>query len=185
MWGVMQIGGTLTRRAAASAGICLHHTGIDREAFTTHQTLAHAALDNAFEHVAKGITVTKATMSILREGRMVRHHIFETQAAEPAVRQVQVNLLTQAAFGADPEAVSDDQHADHQLRINGRSARMAVERSEVLAKLAKLEEPINAPEQVIGRDMIIEIKGVEQLLLATSPLSHHLGYSRLLVFTSA
>ena len=102
-----------------SAGIRLHHTGIDREAFTPHQTFAHATLYNGFEHETEGITVTKATMSILREGRMVRHRIFKTQAAEPAVRQVQVNLLTQAAFRADAEAVADDQHADHQFRIDG------------------------------------------------------------------
>ena len=35
---------------------------------------------------------------------------------------------------------------------------MAVERSEVLAKFAQIEEPINASEQVIRRHVIIEIE---------------------------
>jgi hypothetical protein len=49
---------------------------------------------------------------------MVRHGIFQTETAEPAVGQVQVNFFTQAPLGTDAITVANDQHPDHQLGIN-------------------------------------------------------------------
>ncbi len=49
---------------------------------------------------------------------VIRHRIFDTQAAEPAIRQVQPHFLAQLTFRADTQAVTDQQHADHQLRIH-------------------------------------------------------------------
>jgi hypothetical protein len=42
----------------------------------------------------------------------------ETEPAKPATGQVEVNLLAQASLRADPEAVADEQHPDHQLGID-------------------------------------------------------------------
>lgn len=44
---------------------------------------------------------------------------------------------------ADPEAVTDDPHPDHQFRINRGSAGVAVEGREVSAQLGEIEEAIN------------------------------------------
>ena len=71
---------------------------------------------------------------------MVRHRVFQAEAAEPAIRQVQVDFLAQPPLGADAEAVADDQHADHQLWINRGSAGMAVERREVLVQIAQVKK---------------------------------------------
>jgi hypothetical protein len=38
--------------------------------------------------------------------------------AEPPARQVQLDFLAQLAFRADAVVVADDEHPDHQLRIN-------------------------------------------------------------------
>jgi hypothetical protein len=51
---------------------------------------------------------------------MVRHLAIEAQTAEPAIRQVQVDLFAQPPFRADAEAIAHDQHADQQLRIDRR-----------------------------------------------------------------
>ena len=64
---------------------------------------------------------------------MVGHVAIEAEPAEPAIGQVQMNLLAQPPLGADAEAVADDQHPDHQLGINRGPADLAVEGAQVLA----------------------------------------------------
>ena len=46
----------------------------------------------------------------------------EPQSAKPAVGEVQMDLLAQPPFRADAKTVAHDQHADHQFRIDRRSA---------------------------------------------------------------
>ena len=84
---------------------------------------------------------------------MVRNVAVEPEAAEPAVRQIEVNLLAQTPLGADTEAVSHDQHPDHQLGIDRGSANGAVERRHLPPQLAELNEPIDRAQQMIGRNV--------------------------------
>jgi hypothetical protein len=72
-----------------------------------------------------------------------------------------VHLLTQAPLGADAEAVADQQHADHQLGINRGPSHGAVETRQVLAQLGAVNEAVDAPQEVIGRDMILKLERVE------------------------
>ncbi len=51
---------------------------------------------------------------------------------------------------------------------------MAVERSKVAAKLAEVEEPIDASQQMIGRYVCFDVERVEELVLRASLLPHHL-----------
>jgi hypothetical protein len=64
------------------------------------------------------VALAKATMPVLGEGRVVGHRVFEIEAAEPTIGQIQVDLFAQPSLGADAEAVADDQHAHHQLGID-------------------------------------------------------------------
>ena len=57
-------------------------------------------------------------MSVLRERGMVRHFIFQAKATEPSIREVQMNLFTQLSFRTDTKTVTNDEHADHQLRVD-------------------------------------------------------------------
>lgn len=58
---------------------------------------------------------------------MIRHASVEPETAEPAICQVKVDLLAQPSLGADAEAVSDDEHPDHQFGIDRWPPRRAVE----------------------------------------------------------
>ncbi len=99
--------------------------------------------------------------------------LLEVQSAEPAVGQVQVHLLAQPALGADAEAVADDQHPDHQFRIDGGAAGVAVEGSQVFAQFAEFKNLVDAAKQVVARDVIVEVEGVEELVLRAASLTHH------------
>ena len=98
---------------------------------------------------------------------MVGDFIFKAQPAEPAIRQVQMGLFAQPPFGADAIAVADDQHADHQFRINRRTPNRAIEIGEVMAQVAQIETPINAAQKVGGWNVIFKVERVKQPLLPT------------------
>jgi len=67
------------------------------------------------------------------EHRVVRHLAIKPEPIEPAVGEIQVNLLAQPPFGTNAVAVPNQQHPDQQVRINRRPASRAVKRRQVAA----------------------------------------------------
>ena len=84
-----------------------------------------------------------------------------------------MHLLAQPALRADAEAVADDQHPDHQFRIDRGAADLAVEGPKVSSDSGQIHEPVDRAKQVIGRDMPLDTELVEQRLLHHRPLAHH------------
>src|SRR5215472_17639684 len=82
-------------------------------------------------------------MPVLRESRVVRHGTVKPEPAEPAVRQVQVNFLAQPPLRAYAEAIADDQHPNHQLRINGRPTNLTVKRRQLAPYPVKFDKAVN------------------------------------------
>jgi hypothetical protein len=68
---------------------------------------------------------------------VVGHPAFEAEAAALPIGRVQADLVAQPAFEANTEAVSDDQHSDHQLGIDRRTPGRSVERREVRRSSAR------------------------------------------------
>jgi hypothetical protein len=147
--------------------------GVRREAFTAYQPFGYATLKDTLEQISESFAVAKAAVPVLGERRMIRHLVFQAQAAEPAVGQIEMNFLAQASFGPNPEAVTDDQHADHQFWINRGSPDGAVERFHVLPERTQVEKLMNAPEQMVLRNMVFHAEGVEQLLTTCCLTTHH------------
>jgi len=92
---------------------------------------------------------------------------------EPAVREVHGHLVAQLSFRADPAAVTDQQHANHQFRINRRPTGVAIVRREMFAKARKIENPIDITKQVILRHDLVKIERVKQLVLRLIVAAHH------------
>ena len=78
---------------ALLVGVSSDQAGIDRKAFTAHQTFAQASLDHRLEQVPEDIALPEPAVPVAREGRMVWHLALEPQPAEPAVGEVEVHLL--------------------------------------------------------------------------------------------
>src|SRR5688572_30791542 len=95
-------------------------------------------------------------MAVDRERRMVRHCLFEAKPAEPSVSEIEPDLVAQAPFGADRVAVADQQHPDHQLRIDRRAADLAVEWLELLTDQVELEQRIQLAQQMVRRNLVLE-----------------------------
>jgi hypothetical protein len=102
----------------------------------------------------------------------------QTESAEPPVRQIEVNLFAESALGPNAHAIADDQHPHYQCRVDRGSPRPTVEGLQSLTKAIEVEMPIDAPQQVIGRDVVIEAKVVKQPSLRRLN-AHHRYLSRI------
>src|SRR5712675_2570195 len=112
-----------------------HQAGIDRKGSPVDQPFGHAAPDHGLEQLSQQTAVTEAAMPILGEGRVVRHLAVEAEPTEPAVGEVQVNLLAQPPFRTNAVAVANQQHPDEQLGINRRPASRAVKWRQVVPNI--------------------------------------------------
>ena len=65
----------------------------------------------------------------------------------------------------------------HRRKADSNTSRN-VERSEVFAQLVEVEKSINAAQQIVGRNVIIEVEGIKQSLLTAHLRSHHLDVLR-------
>ena len=104
---------------------------------------------------------------------MVGHCAVEAQSTKPAVRQIEVHLFAQPPLRADAKAVADDQHADHQLRINRRPTNGAVKRRQLPPQPVEFDEPIDRSQQMPLRHMPFKRELVKQRVLLDLPLPHH------------
>jgi hypothetical protein len=67
------------------------------------------------------VALSEAAMPVLGEGRVIRYRPIQTKPAEPPVGQIEVNLVAQAPLRSDTEAVTNQEHPDHQFgSIEGR-----------------------------------------------------------------
>src|SRR5712671_1598859 len=114
------------QRALEAAGIRLDHRGVNGKSFATYKTKIHTALHNGLEHVPEKVTLAETPMAVLAERRVIGNFVFQSEPAEPTVGKVQRDFLAKPPLGPDAEAVADDQHPEHQFRIDRGPAGMAV-----------------------------------------------------------
>ena len=83
------------------------------------------------------------------------------------------DLLAQPPLEADAIAVADDEHSDHQLRVDRGSADVAVERRQPLAKVSPRHDWIDAAQEMILGNVFFEVEKIEQLALINRLTTHH------------
>ncbi|EPX83956.1 hypothetical protein Salmuc_01731 [Salipiger mucosus DSM 16094] len=168
----------LLRSRVLLVGIGFDQARVDGHALSADQALFDAPRDGRLKQVAEQFALAETTMAVLREGGMVRNPIAEVQAAKPAIRQVQMDLLAEPPLGPDTKAVSDQEHADQQFGIDGGAPCVTVEIGKVGADAAEIDEPINGSKQMIPGDVIFQRELVEQRWLRLLLGSHHRHSSR-------
>ena len=93
---------------------------------------------------------------------MIGDWVRQIKLAKPAICQIEVNLITQSPFGPDAHDISDQQHAHCQFWINRRATQMAVERLELRADDINVKKTINLAQNVVGRQMRVQIEVIKQ-----------------------
>src|SRR4029077_3648934 len=112
-------------------------------------------------------------MAVLGEGRVVGYVAVEAQPTEPAIGQIEVNLVTKPPLGPDAVAVAHQQHTDHQLRIDRGPTHLAVVRLKVSPNARQIDEPIDLAQHVIARHVPFQAEAIKQRLLHHCPFAHH------------
>ena len=83
--------------------------------------------------------------------------------------------LRTASSQSEYRKVADEEHPDHQLRVNRRPADLAVERFQLLPKLSQYPGYgwIDAAKKMMLRNTPLEVEEVEQLALIDRLPTHH------------
>src|SRR5260370_37855668 len=131
------------------------------------KTVIHARPADRLKHLAQEVAVAEPAMAIDRERRVVGDLIVQIEAAEPAIGEVQLDLLAQLPLKANAVAVTNDKHPDHQLGVDRRPADLAVERFQLLTKPSQYprHNRIDAAQEMEFWNAPFEVKEIEQLAL--------------------
>src|ERR1700722_18458527 len=107
------------------------------------------------------------------EHRMVRYPILDAELAKQPISQIALHLRAQLPLGADRKHIADNQHPDHQHRIDRRPTSMRVAGRELLVHPIKIKNAVDLSNQMIRRHHFVEIERVEQLTFCALSPSHH------------
>jgi hypothetical protein len=117
----------------------------------------------------------KRPQPVLGECRVVRDLVVQIELAKPSIGQMQLDFLGELALRADAVAVADDEHPDHQLGIDRRTADVAVMGLELFVQVGKRyrHEHVHAAQQMVLGDPIFQPELVEQTALIAPLPPHH------------
>jgi len=103
---------------------------------------------------------------------MIRYGAFQSQPAEPAIGQVEMHLIAQPPLGPDAVGIANQQHSQHQFRINRGAAYRAIVPGQNRSRLVEVKYRVKLAQRVIGRNVVLKPKLIKQLLPRILP-SHH------------
>src|SRR3954470_17060028 len=89
---------------------------------------------------------------------MIRDLVLDAQAAEPAVCQVDLNLPAEQPLRADGDDVADDEHPDHQYRVNRRATKRRVVARKLSTHPGQIEHGGDLAHKVIAWYHLVERK---------------------------
>ena len=153
--------------------IRLDQARIDRERFAPNQPDRNAHCYDSLEDPTQGVALPEAFVPRTTEYRVIGDPVLNAELAEPPVGQVDLDFSAQPALRAERKHVANDQHPDHQYRINRGPTRVRVIRRQLLVHPTQIEKTVDLPHQMIGRNYLVEIKRIEKLSLSFFPPSHH------------
>ncbi len=154
-------------------GVGADDARVHSEVLAADEALGDAARDNALEQPADEVAVAETAVTVLREGGVVGDGIRQVEPAEPATGEVQLDRVAEPPLRADTHDIADEQHPDHQLRVNRGPADGAVERRQIMPDTRQIDEAIHPPQQMVGWHMRLERELVEQRALRNLPRPHH------------
>ena len=96
---------------------------------------------------------------------MIGDIVLDAELAKPPIGQVDLDLSAEPPLGTKRKYLAQDQHPDHEHRINRRPASVRVEWRQLVVHPAQVEQAVDLPYQVIRRHDPVQIKGVKELAL--------------------
>ena len=97
------------------------------------------------------VAVAQPFVTGTAERRMIRDLVLDAQAAEPAIGQVDLDLPTQRALRADRKQLADQQHPQHQHRIDRGPPKPGIMRRQLRIDPLQIEHRRDLADRVIIR----------------------------------
>src|SRR6187200_2194480 len=104
---------------------------------------------------------------------MVRDLVLDSQAAKPAIGQVHLHLATQQSLRAYGEHITENEHPDHEHRINRGAAERRVVGRQLPMDPGQIEHSGDLADAMIRRNHVLEAERIEQLALVLVEPPHH------------
>src|SRR5262249_38537893 len=105
--------------------------------------------------------------------RRIGDPVLEPDLEDPTMGEVHLNLGAEPPLRTDRKHVPDNQHPDHENRIDRRPACVGVIASKLSVYPAQIEHGIDLPDQMIRGHYLVEIERVKELTLPTLSPTHH------------
>src|SRR5262249_21914909 len=138
-----------------------------------NQSGRDARRHHALEYPAGNLALAEAFIAGAREDGVIGDAIFQAQPAKPAIGQIDLDLAANLALRPNSEDVADDQHPDHQHRVNRGPAGRGVVRRKLRMDPGQVEDGADLANQMIVRHHLIETDLVKQLPLVSIEPPHH------------
>ena len=84
--------------AAPAIGVGHDDAGVNREGLASDDPFFHAARHHGLEQLAQKIALAKTAVAVLGKRRMIGDVAVEPQTTEPAIGQIEVDLLAQPSL---------------------------------------------------------------------------------------
>ena len=148
---------------ALLVGVGGDQAGIDREAIGANQALRHAASNDGLEQMPQEIALAKAAMPVLRKGRMIGDLAVESETAEPAIGEIEMNFLAQPPLGPDAHAIADsNMRIISSGSIEGRAG-AAVKRLQSVRRTSSRSRCRSMPRSMmVGGHVVVEAEIIKQ-----------------------
>jgi hypothetical protein len=102
--------------------------------------------NDCLEQMTKDIALAKAPVPVLGKGRMIRDLVIQTEAAKPAIGEIEMNLLAQSALRAYAQCNSRRSACGSSAPDRTRGDRCCCERLQRLTNVIEVEMPIDASQ---------------------------------------
>src|ERR1700746_3026197 len=93
-----------------------------RKAFAADQTSPDACAHNTLEYAAENAAVAEPFIAGSRKRRVIRDLVLNREPTKPEIGKVHAHISTYRPMRSDRKHVPDDEHPDHQHRIDRRPA---------------------------------------------------------------
>src|SRR5580704_6233833 len=117
---------------------------------------AASSFKDALEHATKHVALAELLMMGTRERRVIWDRVLDREPAKPAIGEVYLYLATQRPFRADRERVADNEHPDHQHRINRGPTHLRVKRCQLRIDPTQIKDCSDPADEVIVRNSLIK-----------------------------
>jgi hypothetical protein len=105
---------------------------------------------------------------------MIRDLVLDAEPAKPAIGQIDLHFSADASLRADRKHIADDEHPDHEHRIDRRPPRVGVVGRQCVMHPAEIEHSVDPAHQILSWHYRVQVELVEELAPPfLSPTHHH------------